>query len=155
MRRSGWLMALGIALACVGCQSTPRVEPLVARLFLEARAGEPATVAQLPVSKVQLAVGPNPVLTESDLADVEVIKVPLGWCLAFHCKEAAARDLYRMSVVARGRRLLLTLNGLPLGISRLEQPVTDGTVYAFLEVEDENLPPLADRIRRTSAALHK
>ncbi len=152
MIRGVVLLLIGIALA--GCQSGERmVEPLVARFHLETRPNETGAVVQLPVSKVRISVNPKPVLTEYDLAGVDIVKVDLGWCLRFAFSPSAARDLYRMSVAAQGRRLVLTFNETAIGVRRFDQAVTDGALLVFVEVPNEDLPPLADRIRRTSEGL--
>jgi hypothetical protein len=149
------LLGLLGLLALAGCQSAhdSTVEPLVARFFLETRLGEAGVPVQLPVSGVRAVVNAKPVLVEYDVANVEVAKVDLGWCLLFHFTPAAARDFYRMSVAAQGRRLFLTLNGNAIGARRLDQVMPDGTLLIFIEVPNEDLPPLADRLSRTSAGL--
>ncbi len=150
------LLILGVLLALTGCQSDndqPKVQPLIARFFLEAAPGEPAATLQLPVSKVQINVKPKPVLVEYDFADVGVAKVDLGWCLLFHLTPAATKDFYRLSTGAQGRRLVLTLNGTPAGARRLDQVVGNGGLLVFIEVRDSDLPELAVRIRQTSAGL--
>src|SRR3954464_14046838 len=131
------ILILGGLLVLTGCQSgpsEPKVEPLIARFFLEARPDEAAAVLQLPVSKVKINVSPKPVLVEYDLADVGVAKVDLGWCLLFRLTPAATLDFYRLSVGAQGRRLVLTLNGQPAGARRLDQVVGDGGLMIFIEV---------------------
>lgn len=148
------LCLLGLALA--GCQTgddRTKVEPLVARFYLETAPGTAGSVVELPVSKVRVAVSPKPVLVEYDLAGVDVVKVDLGWCLQFVFNPAAARDLYRMAVTTQGRRLVLTLNGLPAGARQLDPSVYQNGLLIFVEVPNEELFPLADRIRRTSAGL--
>ncbi len=144
------------ALAFAGCQSGGnqiKVEPLVARFYLETAPGTAGAVVELPVSKVRVAVSPKPVLVEYDLAGVDVVKVDLGWCLRFVLNPAAARDLYRMSVTAQGRRLVLFFNNIAVGVRQLEPSVNQGGLLIFVEVPNEELIPLADRIRRTSAGL--
>jgi hypothetical protein len=150
------ILILGGLLALTGCQSgpaEPKVQPLIARFFLEAHPNEAAATLQLPVSKVKINVNPKPVLVEYDIANVGVAKVDLGWCLLFHLTPAATRDFYRLSVGSQGRRLVLTLNGTPAGARRLDQVVGDGGLLIFIEVLDSDLPVLADRIRRTSEGL--
>lgn len=150
------ILILGSVLALAGCQSgnnQPKVEPLIARFFLEAGPRETAATLQLPVSKVKINVNPKPVLVEYDFADVGVAKVDLGWCLLFRLTPAATRDFYRLSVGAQGRRLVLTLNGTAIGARRLDQVVGDGGLLLFIEVQDSDLPELANRIRLTSAGL--
>jgi hypothetical protein len=149
------ILILG-CLALASCQSgpeEPKVQPLIARFFLEAQPGQSAATLQLPVSKLKLNVNPKPVLVEYDIASVQVAKVDLGWCLLFHLTPAATKDFYRLSVGSQGRRLVLTLNGTPAGARRLDQVVGDGGLLMFIEVLDSDLPVLADRIRRTSESL--
>jgi hypothetical protein len=79
----------------------------------------------------------------------------LGWCLVFQLTPTARRDFYRMSMAVHGRRLVLTLNGLPAGALRLDQVVSDGNLPIFAELPDSELPDLADRIRKTSELVAK
>jgi hypothetical protein len=152
-----------IALVCglfllPGCKTTepsPLDQPLVARFYMELRPGTPGIRVQLPVSKVALTVNPKPVLVEYDITNVEFAKVDLGWCLYFQFSSAAARDLYRLSAANLGGRLVLTLNDAPVGARVLDQPITDGSFLIFVEVPDEELPPIAERLKRTSAAIAK
>lgn len=156
MIRPGLLLACLAALLLSGCEttkSTPMDQPLVARFFLETRAGAPGLGVQLPVSRVTLNVSPKPVLVEYDIANVTYAKVDLGWCLYFQFTPAAARDLYRMSVSNLGARLVLTLNDMPVGARRIEQAIPDGSLLIFVELPNEDLPPAAERIKRTSQKL--
>jgi len=141
-----------------GCQTaepSPLDQTLIARFFMEVRPGTPGITVQLPVSKVALNINPKPVLVEYDIVNVEFAKVDLGWCLYFQFSPAAARDLYRLSAANLGGRLLLSLNDNPIGVRRLDQPVADGGLFIFLEVPNEELPPIAERLKRTSAAIAK
>ncbi|MES1194699.1 MAG: hypothetical protein ABUL65_02315 [Opitutus sp.] len=155
MIRGALLCLLGLTLA--GCQSggsgQTTVEPLVARFFLEVPPGATGAAVELPVSKVRLGVNPKPVFGEYDIAGLEVVKVDLGWCLRFAFTPAAARDLYRMSVTAQGRRLVLFFNSTAVGVRQLDPSVGQQGLMIFVEVPNEELIPLADRIRRTSAGL--
>ena len=158
MNRLRPLLALLGLLLLPGCQTSepsPLDQPLVARFFLEARPGTPGVAVQLPVSKVALNINPKPVLVEYDIANVEFAKVDLGWCLYFQFKSAAARDLYRLSAANLGGRLVLTLNDTPIGARRLDQAIADGGLLIFIEVPNEELPPIAERLKRTAAAIAK
>ncbi len=151
------LASLGLVFLS-GCQTTeptPLDQPLVARFFMELRPGTPGVRVQLPVSKVVLTINPKPVLVEYDIANVEFAKVDLGWCLYFQFSSAAARDLYRLSASNLGGRLVLTLNDAPVGARVLDQAIADGSLLIFVEVPNEELPPIAERLKRTSAALAK
>jgi hypothetical protein len=135
-----------------GC-ATPRppaYEPLVARLYLEAKPGETGVPLRLPVSEVSITVAPKPVFVEYDLRDAAVARVDLGQCLLLRFSPAAARDLYRLTAANPGRRLVLLLNEQPAGVHRIESAVADGTLLVFVERPDAELPALAERLRRTS-----
>jgi hypothetical protein len=158
--RDGFTRALLGVLAAfflAACQSSPpksvaaAAEPLVARFYLETRPDEAGVPVQLPQSGVTLNVGPKPVIVESDVVSAEVVQVELGRCLMLQLTPAAARDLYRLSVSAIGRRLVLSLNGTFLGARRIEQALPDGIILVFVEVPDAELPALAARLKQTSA----
>jgi hypothetical protein len=149
------LFGLGLLTGCQTTEPSPLDEPLVARFFMELRPGTPGVRVQLPISKVALTVNPKPVLVEYDITNVEFAKVDLGWCLYFQFSSAAARDLYRLSAANLGGRLVLTLNDAPVGARVLDQAIADGSLLIFVEVPNEELPPIAERLKRTSAAIAK
>jgi hypothetical protein len=141
-----------------GCQSKlpdPMNDPLVARFFLETRPGEAGLAVQLPVSKLDLTVNPKPVFVETDIIDADLIRVKLGWCMMIRFTPAAARDLYRLTVGNQGRRLVLAFNDQPAGARRIDEVMGQGGLLIFVEVDDVNLPPLVERLKRTSADIAK
>jgi len=156
MIRAGLLLCALLALA--GCSSEPKpekreVKPVIVRFFLESGPAEEGTILHLPVSRVAIKVNPKPVLTEYDITSVNLARLDLGWCLVFKLTPAARRDFYRMSLAVQGQRVVLTLNGQPAGALRLDQVVSDGNLPMFVELNDAELPDLADRIRKTSEIL--
>ena len=156
MIRSRLLLVLCPLLFVAGCRSPkpdPMNEPLVARFFLESRPGETGALMQLPVSRVGITVNPQPVFVESDIVGAELVRVNLGWCIRVRFTPAAARDLYRLTAASLGRRLVLTFNDLPAGARRIEQAMPEGALLIFVEVDDLNLPPLVERLKRTSAVI--
>lgn len=158
MTRLRLLPALVCLLFASGCQTAEPMPPgqqLIARFFLELRPGMQGVRVQLPVSKVSMIVSPKPVLVEQDIINVQLAKVDLGWCLHFQFSSAAARDLYRLSSANLGGRLVLALNGAAVGARVLDQAVPDGRLMIFVEVPNEELSPIAERLNRTSAALAK
>ena len=141
-----------------GCQSTPpdpMNDPLVARFFLEARPGEAGLPVQLPISKLGLTLNPKPVFVETDILDADLTRVKLGWCMLIRFTPAAGRDLYRLTAGNPGRRLVLTFNGQPAGVRRIDEVMAQGALLIFVEVDDVNLPPLVERLKRTSADIVK
>jgi hypothetical protein len=149
------LLAILFVSGCQTADDSPLDQPLIARFFMEVRPGTPGMAVQLPVSKVLINVNPKPVLVEHDIANVEFAKVDLGWCLYFQFHSAAARDLYRLSVANTGGRLVLTLNDTPIGARVIEGPFADGNMLIFVELPNDQLPPIAERLKRTAATLAK
>lgn len=150
--------ALTVVLLLAGC-GTPATEaakdyaPLVARFYLEAKPGESGVAVTLPQSGVTIAVAPKPVVVEYDIANAEVAQVELGRCLLVQLNGVAARDLYRLSVTALGRRLVLALDDRFVGARRIDQAIEDGAILTFVELPDGELPALVARLKRTSGAL--
>lgn len=154
------LLSGGLALAgflLIGCGTTPsadRPAPALARFFLESADARGAEMA-LPQSGVRLVVNPQPVLVEGDFTNVELMQVELGKCLMFQLSPSAGRDFHRLSGSHQGRRLVLVINGTPLGARRIDGPVANGVVYVFLELPDEALPTLVENLRATTARLQR
>ena len=156
--RLGRPMILGAAvflvLAVTGCRSSRRQEaPLAARFYLEAAAAELSTPVVLPRSGVRVMVGPKPVLSEYDVANVEIAEVDLGRCLAFEFTPAAAGALARMSSAYPGRRLVFVLEGEPIGVRPIDETLLGGRLLIFVERADADLPRLAARLKRSAEVL--
>lgn len=138
-----------IALLAAGCQA-PRVAEgpaAVARFYLEAPA-DGATRVVLPVSELELAIEPKPVLTEHDFATVELTELELGKAVTFGLTPMASRDLYRLTAANQGRRLVLVVEGEAVGARPIEAPIEDGMLAVFIELPDEELPELVRRLER-------
>lgn len=160
MRRRRWVATTGLVVGCAGAllagchaPAAPEPAPLVARFFLEAKPREPGLPVALPVSGVGVTVAAKPVFSEYDVLKAEVAEVALGRCLWVQLQPAAARDLYRLSVGAQDRRLVLALNDEFVGARRVEGAMQDGVILIFLEKPDEELPELVNRLNHTSATI--
>jgi len=125
---------------------------MVARFYLETKPGETAVTVQLPQSGVSLEVAPKPAFSEYDIANAELARVELGLCVLVQFTPAATRDLYRLSVPAQGRRLVMSLNGVCLGVHRIDHAMADGVVPIFLEVPDAQLPDIVKQLKRAAVA---
>lgn len=153
------LLQLGLTvLLCVaaGCHSTSKpkdYKPTWARFFLESR-GE-GTPILLPQSGVRLTVNSKPVISEGDIVNVDLVQVELGRALMFTLTNSAARDLYRLSASNQGRRLVVVVNGDPLGARRIDGVIGDGIVYVFVEVPESAMPALVEDLKRSSTALQR
>lgn len=152
-----WIGIVLASVALAGCagSSKPRdYQPTWARFFLEA-AGQEGTVVVLPKSGVRIVVNSKPVLTEGDVVNAELVQVDLGKCLAFELTPTARRDFYRLSGAHQGRRLVLIVDGDPIGARRIDGAIADGLVFVFVELPDDALPALVKNLKKSSAAMQR
>jgi hypothetical protein len=160
MTRRAWFVAtmLTVAMAAgFGCQSSsaPRdYKPTWARFFLESASAD-GTPLTLPQSGVRVTVNSSPVIAEGDIANVELVQVDLGKCLLFQLTPSAMRDFYRMSVAHQGRRLVLMIDGTALGARRIDGPITNGSVFVFVELPDAELPELVQNLKKSFVAMQR
>lgn len=159
-----WIVLAGLAVGLASCRNlvrrpavTPSAGPRPAtapaigaahgvELFLESN--EPgAEVLELPQSLVHIPVRAQPVLSSSDVTSVEVVGSEMGKALQVRFTPSAAQELQRVSAAAGRRRLVLAINGVPLGALRLSGPITEGQIAVFLEVPDVYLPRLLTNLR--------
>lgn len=157
IRASATSNLLVFVLLGAGCQAPlperPPFAPLVARFYLETKPGDVGVPITLPHSGLTITVAPKPVLVEYDIVNAEIAQVELGRCLMVQVSPAAARDLYRLTVSAIGRRLLLAVNDQFIGARPIDAAMADGVVFIFLETSDDQLPELVERLKLTSANL--
>jgi hypothetical protein len=156
MRSGSVSFALLVAAGVMGCStaSSPVERTTLARFHLESReAIGPRTI--LPQSETEITVSAKPVFTEFDLTSVAIVETELGKCLSFQLTAAAARDLYRLSVMNVGQRLVLTVDGKAMGARRIEEPIDDGVLLVFIEMADDQLPALKTALVNTSAEFQR
>ncbi|MDQ8193240.1 hypothetical protein QEH59_02305 [Coraliomargarita sp. SDUM461004] len=142
----------------VGCDKETELENLsVPRLMVETRGvnygamgGDTLT---LPVSGTVISIQANPVVTEFDILNVEMVKVEMGMALLLQVSGQGARDLYRASVANMGSRIVLTVNGNAVGARRIDGAIGDGNFYTFVEVDDEELGQLVLDMKATLAEI--
>ncbi len=151
--KSGVIAVVAVigSLVLVSCKTTGvgfEYERAVARFVLESE--HDGSIVTLPVSEARIQVNPTAILTEFDLESVAVAEVELGQCLQFRLTRQASRTFYQASANNQGRRMVLIVNGQPLGLQRIERPVADGIFYVFVEIPDVDLPELARNLRGTS-----
>lgn len=124
----------------------------IARLHLESK-GQFGSLAvetvQLPVSGALIQVSTEPLISEFEILNAEVVQVDLGKALLLQLNEQGARQLYRTSVSQRMRRLVLEVNGNPIGARVLDGPIQDGLLYTFVEVDESELYELVASIKET------
>jgi preprotein translocase subunit SecD len=142
----------GVLWLLAGCASKPtdtRAD-VVARFLIEADASQPAINVVLPVSGVAVRVRPKPVVTEFDIIQVAEADVDLGRCALFRLSASAGRDVYRLTAANINRRLVLVMNGQPIGVRVIDRPIEGGLLFIFLEVPDASLRQLVDDLNHTT-----
>lgn len=154
------LLAAFVLGLLAGCKKDADFTDLmVPRLMVEARGVNygslTGTMAVLPVSGTQIPLQKEPLVNEFEIANVEMVQVDMGRALLLQVTEKGARDLYRGSVTNNGGRVVLTVNGNPIGARRLDGAVQDGNFYTFVEVDDGELGQFVLDIKQTLAELQK
>ena len=147
----------GVACAGIGCQSAskPKDYKLTsARFFLEAGSGE-GTAVTLPLSGVRVTVNSKPIITEGDITDVQLVQVELGKAIMFQLTPTASRDFYRLSGTHQGRRIVLVVDGEPLGARRIDGAIMNGVVFVFVEMPEPAMAPFVENLKKSSVALQK
>lgn len=157
-RYSPFILLLSALLAIAGCNSSTKkkdFESTVARFLIEANEGDAFASVTLPVSGVQIAVNNKPVVTEFDFVGVELAQSDLGKFLVFHLTGDAARDIYRVTGNNQGRRLVLFINGKPVGARMIDRAFNTGSIAVFAAIPEELLPELAKNLNATSEDIQK
>lgn len=148
---------LGLLTACK--KDSDFEDMRVPRLMIESRGVNygnlTGTMAVLPVSGTQIPLQKEPLVSEFEITNVELVKVDMGLALLVQVSEKGARDLYRGSVTHNGNRVVLMINGNPIGARRLSGAIEDGNFYTFVEVDDEELGQLVLDIKQTLVEIQK
>ena len=131
----------------------------VPRLMVETRGvnygalGGP--VVQLPVSGTRIALAKEPMVSEFDIANVELVKVDMGLALLIQTTERGARALYRGTATNQGGRVVLTVNNNAIGARRVNDPIQNGNFYTFVEIHDDELGQLVLDMKESIKQLQK
>ncbi|MGB0290416.1 MAG: hypothetical protein ACPGH0_02610 [Opitutales bacterium] len=151
------VLVLPLLILC-GCRKEVAPENLkVPRLYLEGRtmnygAITPARMV-MPKSGTLIEVMKEPLVNEFEIVNAEMVKVELGMALSLQLSDRAARNLYRASVVNTGNRVVVTINGNPVGFRRLDGAIIDGNFYSFVEMNDTALGELVIDLKESLAYL--
>ena len=107
----------------------------------------------MPKSGTLIEVMKEPLVNEFEIVNAEMVKVELGMALLLQLSDRAARNLYRASVVNTGNRVVVTINGNPVGFRRLDGAIIDGNFYSFVEMNDTALGELVIDLKESLAYL--
>ncbi|CAI8262544.1 MAG: Uncharacterised protein [Opitutia bacterium UBA7350] len=149
---------LYIGLFCSACRKEVAVVDLmIPRLHLEGRVmnyGSMTTQRMImPKSKTTIEVIKQPLISEFDIMNAEMVKVDLGMALLLQLSEQGARNLYRASVVNKGNRIVVTINGNPVGFRRIDGPIMDGNLFCFIEMNTSAMEELVLSLKKTAKYL--
>jgi hypothetical protein len=107
---------------------------------------------QLPISASVIQIKPVPSVPHFDIREVHMEQGQMGPYLQFELKPEARLRLMELTATYRGRRLVLVLGAQPMGAWRIDRISEDGTVAIHVEVDEQELPALVQRIR---TSLHR
>lgn len=131
-----------------GCREKTSLEGVtIPRLYIESRgvggySGNASELVRLPVSGSAIPVDREPLVNEFEITNVELVKVDLGLALLLQLSAEGSRKLYRASVSRMGGRIVLTVNGNPIGARRIDSAIADGNLFTFVEVPDAEMEAL-------------
>ena len=130
---------------------------MVPRLMLENRGvdygnlnGESVT---LPLSRTQISLQKDPVVSEFEITNIELFKVDLGLAVMVQVSERGSRALYRASVTNNGGRIVLMVNDNPVGARRIDGAIQDGKFFTFVELPDDELEEFVLDVKSTLAEI--
>ncbi|MBK1859414.1 hypothetical protein [Cerasicoccus arenae] len=132
-----FLAALYLAVCLSGCGEDEKVKSM--RFYIEVPAGgasgEVGKNVTLPQSGLNYNVRIDPLFTEVDISNVQLVKVASGeHALLFHLNEPGARKLYRQSVSNNGRVVIFEYGGKPIGARQIDGAISDGRYFTFVEM---------------------
>lgn len=131
----------------------------VPRLMLESRnvnyGSLTGPLLTLPVSGTQIEVEKEPLVNEFEIANFEMVQVDMGTALMIQTTETGARKLYRGSVTNMGSRVVLTINGVPVGARRIDGDIRNGQFFTFVEIDDASLGQLVLDLKDSIVELQK
>ncbi|PXA03251.1 hypothetical protein DDZ13_12555 [Coraliomargarita sinensis] len=150
-----------IVLVFTGCRKDKleAEDMMIPRLMIETRSVQygalGGNVVELPVSGTRIALQKEPLVSEFDIANVELVKVDMGLALLIQTTETGARALYRGTVSNMGGRIVLTVNNNAIGARRVDSAIQNGNFYTFVEVDDEEIGQLVLDMKKTIKELQE
>jgi len=154
------LLFSSICVLLGGCKKDDTIEGLkVPRLMIESRGVSYGSLTGetivLPVSGTRIQLQKEPLVNEFEIMNIELVEVDMGMALLLQLSERGARELYRGSVTNMGGRIVLTVNGNPIGARRIDGAIQDGNFYTFVEVDEAELGALVLDLRESLSELRE
>jgi hypothetical protein len=121
--------------------------------FLESdRTG--AVVRSLPLSGIQIRTADAAALSGDDFVRADVGQNEFGKCLRLQLSRHGTVKLQQLAASAGGQRLVLVVDGHPVGALRLHGRPEDDYLCVLVEVPDADLPGLARELNASLAGRH-
>jgi hypothetical protein len=149
------------AVLLLGCgKENEDDEVMLVRFHLQATSSGIDTALQetltLQRSGLTYTVNRQPLLHERGILAVDMVRVASGkTALRFQFDRAGQRALYTASVAAADRALILRVNTVAIGVRMLDGPITDGVLYTFTELSDEQLETLVLELKNSVQKIHE
>lgn len=97
----------------------------------------------LPNSGLTYYVKPDPIITEGNVTNVQLVRVQSGQlAFLFQLDEFGTRALYRESVSNKGRMIVTTVNEVAIGARQIDGTIADGKLYTFTDLSPEEMEKL-------------
>ncbi|MDR2807061.1 MAG: hypothetical protein LBB11_02810 [Puniceicoccales bacterium] len=144
-----------------GCQTAKKEFPKSNfHFFIESNEGAPyelwSATATMIISGLKFPICSCPAILASDVDWAQITTSNFGQCILFKLTQRASVELYKLSTVCIGRRIIFAFDGQALGLSMpMSAAITDGTLIIFPEVEEEKLASLVDKINDIVTKLKK
>lgn len=158
LRVFSWFLIAAVLMGAAGCSSSKKkknFDATYARFLLEAADGDAFATVTLPVSGVKISINNRPVVTEFDFTGVQLAKSDMGQFLVFMLTPDASRDVYRVTASNQGKRLVLFINGTPVGARMIDRPFNTGAITVFAALPEEELPKLVKNLNDTSVDIQE
>ncbi len=135
------VLAICSVLLCAGflCScSSDKKRPHTAEFYLEK---EYPTAESIHYDAAELlqASGNRPVVMDKEIDDVDLVRVDAGICLLFHLSPSSTMRLAHTTANNLGKRLVLVIDGKPVGIRMIDEIIQNGQLFTFTELSSQEM----------------
>ncbi len=163
LRHLPWLSALLIWTILSGCNTTAfsssdskDYRPMLVQFNLESRDDSEELAQPLPISHIRVPMNPKAVLLAQDILGAMAVPTEHGTWLTFRLTSAATRDFYTTSMKNKSLRLVLSVNGVPIGVTTITTGNNTGRINIYPELKDDNdVAELVKDINATCADIQR
>ncbi len=151
-------LLLCAAFLVTGCSTVPKPKQ-TARLHLQAvddgkRFNRPSMKITMPSTQTDYYINPNPIISEGDIANIELARVDLGLCIQIDVLGRASNALFQNTVGYQGLRLFLLVDGKPVAARVIDGPI-QGTLYMFLDMDEDKVANFVWDLKESCAKYRK